>query len=887
MTLSGRQVVRLGARIAAAVSVALWLPASGTAARQPAAPAAQPADRPNVLAIDLGARVERATSRYDFPYGPHALLDDDPATVWTSSSSVFPQELVFAFAARDTVLVAGLTITLPRAGTDPGWGGPNDGRVWAKDVEVWTSNEGPASGFTKAAAASLPMASGAHEVALPAPVRAKFLRLVIRSNHGSIRYAVIADVAVREGQAAGYAPLLQRHADLAALAAGRQPAAPVSAAPPRGVDLESCSAVEATELPRKPESRNVLVVGKDPEAYGPYLYAKQSPASPAQRYFTAAAGEGRLDASIYSRVTFWPVPPDAARPAALVPSLDVDTVVLSQVCDAKTSLGAPFKRALADWVARGNKLIIQDSDACGPGSEPDYAFLPLRLQTANAGARGAAGAALRFVESSALASDDPSSPAWVDMPSWQARTNGNPGNDLGDSNLITDYGAGWCGALTGTNVTGARGFVLAYARHGRGTIIYDGVDFDQFANIAYRQYVTRQLALPFDPDPLPCSSRLAPFVIATVGGTRGRQAVPGETITFPLSVLAVLGFKGTVALSAAAQSGATATVSPVAVTLGDEQPATLTVTVPAPMPERLVVGVTGKSGNATGLLCLGLRERRSGRLTVGIDLGHAGRPAASRKNLLFILDLSGSMRQPLGKGTRIGTARQVMREVVSTLPADFNVGLRVYGHRVASTQKGTCTDTELVVPMGRSSQAAILRQIDALQPRGETPLVYSVLQGAADLKGSGGGNLVLVTDGEESCGGDVEAAKGALKALGIDLTLNIVGFTLAGAQARAPLAGLAGSTGGAYLRAQDGPSLARAIVAAATDRFPYKVLGPKGETLAAGDAGDAGAELPAGAYRVVVQAGAEEIVADAIVVARGGDTTLRIVRKGDRFAVER
>jgi hypothetical protein len=429
--------------------------------------------------------------------------------------------------------------------------------------------------------------------------------------------------------------------------------------------------------------------------------------------------------------------------------------------------------------------------------------------------------------------------------------------------------------------------VLAYARHGRGTIIYDGVDFDQFANVAYRQYVTRQLALPFDPDPLPCSSRMAPFVVTAEGGMRSRQAVPGETVTFPLSVLSLLGFRGTVALSAIAPGGAAAAISPASVTLGDEQRATLTVKVPSPMPERLTVGVAGQSGKATGLLCLSLRERRSGRLTVGTDFGNAAKPAASRKNLLFILDLSGSMRQPLGKGTRISTARQVMRDVVAKLQADFTVGVRVYGHRLASTHKGTCTDTELVVPMGRANQAAILKQIDTLQPRGETPLVYSVLQGAGDLKGSGGGNLVLVTDGEESCGGDLEAAKAELKTLGIDLTLNIVGFTLAGAQARAPLAGLAASTGGAYLSAQDGPSLARAIVAAATDRFPYTVLGAKGETVAAGDAGDAGAELPAGTYRVVVQAGADDITLEGVAIVRGADTKLRIVRKGDRFAVER
>ena len=886
MSLSGAGVVRLSFATAAAVGAAMALSAVGSAARQAAPPSAGPAVRPNVLALDMGARVERATSRYDFPYGPYKLLDDDPATVWTSSSSVFPQEIVFGFAGRDRVLIAGLSITLPKPGTDPGWGGPNDGKVWAKDLEVWTSNESPTSGFAKVAAASLPMATGTHPIALAAPARAKFIKLVILSNHGSTRYAVIADVTAQEASAPGYQPLLQRHPDLAAAPAGGATVPPPPVALPRGIDLESCAAVEATEPSRAPESRSVLVVGKDPDAYGPYRYAKQAPESPTQRYFTSASGDGRLDSAIYSRLTFWSVPPDAARPSALVPSLGVDTVVLSQICDAKTSLGETFTRALAGWVARGHKLIIQDSDGCGPGSEPDYSFLPLPLKTANAGARGAPGA-LRFIESSVLASDDPASPSWIDMPSWQAKANGNPGNDLGDSNLITDYGAGWCGAMTGTNVAGGRGFVLAYARHGRGTIIYDGVDFDQFANVAYRQYVTRQLALPFDPDPLTCSSRIAPFVIKAEGGMRSRQAVPGEAVAFPLSVLSVLGFKGTVSLAAIGPPWVAATVSPASVTLGDEQRATLTVKVPSPMPERLTVGVAGQSGTATGLLCLSLRERRSGRLTVGTDLGSAPKPEASRKNLLFILDLSGSMRQPLSKGTRISTARQVMREVVTKLPADFNVGLRVYGHRVASTQKGTCTDTELVVPMGRANQGAILRQIDALQPRGETPLVYSVLQGAGDLKGSGGGNLVLVTDGEESCGGDLEAAKAELKKLGIDLTLNIVGFTLASAQARAPLAGLARSTGGAYLSAQDGPSLARAIVAAATDRFPYKVLGAKGDTVAAGDAGDAGAELPAGTYRVVVQAGADDITLEGVAIVRGADTKLRLVRKGDRFAVER
>src|SRR5581483_3159455 len=154
--------------------------------------------------------------------------------------------------------------------------------------------------------------------------------------------------------------------------------------------------------------------------------------------------------------------------------------------------------------------------------------------------------------------------------------------------------------------------------------------------------------------------------------------------------------------------------------------------------------------------------------------------APSRKNLLIILDLSGSMNLPLGKSTRIGTARQVLRDVLKRIPDDFNVGLRLYGHRYGSRQKETCTDSELKVPVAPLNRDAILKIVDATRPRGETPLVYSVLQAVNDLKAVGGGSVALITDGEESCGGDFTAARNTIRASGLDFRLSIVGFTLGG-----------------------------------------------------------------------------------------------------------
>ena len=101
------------------------------------------------------------------------------------------------------------------------------------------------------------------------------------------------------------------------------------------------------------------------------------------------------------------------------------------------------------------------------------------------------------------------------------------------------------------------------------------------------------------------------------------------------------------------------------------------------------------------------------------------------KNLEIILDASGSMKLPLGKKTRWTTALDVLKEVLDKLPNDFNVGLRIYGHREPSTSPKTCTDSELVLPIRKLDRAAVMAAANRAKPKGETPLVYSVLQAPA------------------------------------------------------------------------------------------------------------------------------------------------------------
>jgi Ca-activated chloride channel family protein len=106
------------------------------------------------------------------------------------------------------------------------------------------------------------------------------------------------------------------------------------------------------------------------------------------------------------------------------------------------------------------------------------------------------------------------------------------------------------------------------------------------------------------------------------------------------------------------------------------------------------------------------------------------------------------------KQTRWDVALETLDQVLNSLPDDFNVGLRIYGHRELSTSPKTCSDSELVIPVRKLDRKAILARVNLFKPKGETPLVYSALQVPGDLKALGGGTVILIIDGGESCKGD-------------------------------------------------------------------------------------------------------------------------------------
>ncbi|MEO8474594.1 MAG: VWA domain-containing protein [Chryseolinea sp.] len=151
-----------------------------------------------------------------------------------------------------------------------------------------------------------------------------------------------------------------------------------------------------------------------------------------------------------------------------------------------------------------------------------------------------------------------------------------------------------------------------------------------------------------------------------------------------------------------------------------------------------------------------------------------------KTRILFLLDASGSMQEQWEKNqTKWTVARSILSRLVDSLKENsmLELGLRVYGHRSPQEQKN-CKDTNLEVPFKAKNHPLIISKLQEIKPKGVTPITYSLELAAGDFPaGPGYRNIViLITDGIESCGGDLCAMSRALQKKGVFLRPYIIGL---------------------------------------------------------------------------------------------------------------
>ncbi len=140
----------------------------------------------------------------------------------------------------------------------------------------------------------------------------------------------------------------------------------------------------------------------------------------------------------------------------------------------------------------------------------------------------------------------------------------------------------------------------------------------------------------------------------------------------------------------------------------------------------------------------------------------------------IIFDGSGSMWGKLvDESYKIHAARIVLDDFVSRDFAGRELALRVYGHR----READCSDTQLVVPFSSPSTAADRMRafLQSINPLGRTPITQSLMAALSDF-GDRRGEIILISDGIETCNADPCALMRDWREKDVAVQVHVVGF---------------------------------------------------------------------------------------------------------------
>jgi Ca-activated chloride channel family protein len=184
---------------------------------------------------------------------------------------------------------------------------------------------------------------------------------------------------------------------------------------------------------------------------------------------------------------------------------------------------------------------------------------------------------------------------------------------------------------------------------------------------------------------------------------------------------------------------------------------------------------------------------------------------------MIVFDASGSMAGNVGQGIattipRIDEARHALAAVLPSATRFRRVGLITYGPGPYQQ-----CNVHLDLKPTANAGAIIMRTVNALTPSGRTPLASSVEQAAEVLDyRNKPGVIVVITDGEETCGGSPCDLGKRLHAAAKQLTIHVIGYHVkdffwTGEQSILDVRCLAEQNGGLYIGAETKEELIEAL----------------------------------------------------------------------------
>lgn len=157
--------------------------------------------------------------------------------------------------------------------------------------------------------------------------------------------------------------------------------------------------------------------------------------------------------------------------------------------------------------------------------------------------------------------------------------------------------------------------------------------------------------------------------------------------------------------------------------------------------------------------------------------------------LEILIDSSGSMSENINSHNKMDAAKNSIISFANSI-TEVQLGLRVFGQGTA------CEDAKLLVPVSKLDIANVTDKIEEMSPKGLTPLANALDSAASDFpSGAESKYIILVSDGKETCRGNVAEAAKRIKERGI--IVYAIGFDI-DEKGKSELESIAAITGGKY-----------------------------------------------------------------------------------------
>ncbi|GEM_PF-2467555 len=192
------------------------------------------------------------------------------------------------------------------------------------------------------------------------------------------------------------------------------------------------------------------------------------------------------------------------------------------------------------------------------------------------------------------------------------------------------------------------------------------------------------------------------------------------------------------------------------------------------------------------------------QLTAALDAKGLAKEGSSERTdiaIELLLDTSKSMGEKGGAVEKIETEKQEITAMINSI-SGIDAGLREFG------QGRECEDSVLLKRIEKLDIPFLSQKIAALSPSGKTPLAQALSSAVPDFPAGKRKAVIIVSDGKETCDGDISKASKELAANNI--AVYAIGFAI-DKEGREQLKSAAAATKGAYFDAQNAQDLAQVL----------------------------------------------------------------------------